>query len=130
MNNEIWKDVIGYEGLYLVSNLGRVKSIKRQVAGGVRNTPEKILKQHLQKEGYFTVVLYKDGIPKRLSVHRLVAIAFCDNPHNFPVVNHKDENKSNNLATNLEWCTVIYNMNYGTVGKRIAAKKRKIKNAD
>lgn len=122
---EEWKDIVGYEGRYQVSNLGRVKSLKRKVGVKNRSTPEKILKEHLQKEGYYTVVLYKNGEPRRLSVHRIVAEAFLYNPNNYPVVNHKDENKGNNNVNNLEWCTVIYNMNYGTVGKRIAEKKRK-----
>ena len=71
--------------------------------------------------------MYKNRNPKRVSVHRLVATAFCDNPNKYPIVNHRDENKANNNADNLEWCTVIYNMNYGTLNERlsISAKKRK-----
>lgn len=111
---EVWKDVVSYEGLYKVSNIGRVKSLKGT---------EKILKTHQVRDGYLTVMLYKDKIPKRMSVHRLVAIAFIPNKNNYPFVNHKDENKKNNHVENLEWCTNEYNMSYGTLGERISEKR-------
>lgn len=120
---EEWKDVVGYEGLYRVSNFGRVKSLRRTATNGRRSVPERILKTHEVRDGYITVVLYKNKIPKRLSVHRLVATAFLQNKNNYPFVNHKDENKKNNHVENLEWCTREYNMNYGTVGKRISRKR-------
>lgn len=103
---EIWKDIKNYEGHYQVSNLGRVKSIKFG--------KEIILKQQQCMDGYYYVNLSKNGIAKRYYVHRLVAEAFIDNSDNLPCVNHKDENKQNNVVSNLEWCTHEYNNNYGT----------------
>lgn len=115
---EIWKDIAGYEGLYQVSNVGRVRSLKRSVF--VRNRNKyKTLKGSIKtgcyelKNGYHVVSLYKDGIGKRFFTHRLVAVAFLENPLNLPQVNHKDENKKNNSVDNLEWCDAKYNTNYG-----------------
>ena len=102
---EIWKDKKDYEGLYQVSNCGRVKSIKFG--------KEKILKQSI-RHGYYCVNLYKNGKHKNYYVHRLVAEAFIDNTDNLSCVNHKDENKQNNVVSNLEWCTHEYNNIYGT----------------
>ena len=101
---EIWKDVVGYEGLYQVSNLGRVKSIykyKKILTPRPRNT-------------YLRVSLSKNGKATNYSLHRLVAQAFLPNPTKLPEVNHKDENKQKNEVGNLEWCTKEYNMKYGT----------------
>ena len=95
--DEIWKDKKDYEGHYQVSNLGRVKSIKFG--------KEIILKQKI-RGGYYSVGLSKNGIVKTYYVHRLVAEAFIDNPNNYKEVNHKDECKSNNIVSNLEWCEV------------------------
>lgn len=115
MKKEIWKPVVGYEGLYEVSNWGRVKSIKFG--------KEIILKQSKNKKtGRLHVVLCKNGILKTYSVHRLVAEAFIDNPNNYKEVNHKDENPQNNVVSNLEWCDAKYNCNYGTRNKRISEK--------
>ena len=106
---EIWKDIKGYEGRYQVSTQGRVYSY----------LSDKIIKQQLNCHGYYSVILYnKYGKAKRESVHRLVALTFIDNPNSFPVVNHKDENRTNNNVNNLEWCTHKYNSNYGTAQKR------------
>lgn len=102
---EIWKDIEGYEGLYQVSNFGNIKSIKRRRTKGGK------LKETM-RYGYKYVTLSKYGKIKRLSVHRLVAQAFIPNPNNYDIVNHKDENKSNNYATNLEWCTQAQNVQY------------------
>lgn len=107
---EVWKDIKGYEGHYQVSNLGFVVSEKYN---NIKNNRKK-LKKSLTHDGYETVTLYKNNKRKTLRVHRLVAEAFLFNPKNLPQVNHKDENKTNNNVHNLEWCDVIYNINYGT----------------
>lgn len=111
---EFWEDKKDYKGHYQVSNFGRIKSIKFG--------KEIILKPGTNKNGYSYVILYKNGKVKKFTVHRLVAEAFIPNPYNLPEVNHKDENKQNNVASNLEWCDAKYNHNYGTINERIAAK--------
>ena len=111
---ELWKDVAGFDGVYQVSNMGRIK----RVSTGV------VLKQCADRNGYCRVNLYKNKIPKRLLVHRLVASAFIENVNSFPIINHKDENPSNNNAENLEWCTYSYNTSYGT------ARQRSVMNTD
>lgn len=122
---EEFKDIKGYEGLYQISNTGKIKSLKRMVVRN-NNRPllveEKILKPSVDKRGYLYVGLLKNGIKKTYSVHRLVAEAFIQNPNNLPQVNHKDENKQNNCVKNLELCDAKYNNNYGTRNKRIAEK--------
>lgn len=107
---EIWKDIPNYEGLYQVSDLGRVKSVKRQL----------ILKPMLTKKGYLSVALYKNHSRKIKPIHRLVAQTFLSNPNNLPQVNHKDENKENNCVDNLEFCTNRYNELYGTRMERVS----------
>lgn len=111
--NEVWKDVKGYEGLYQVSNQGRVKSFRESTKYGMQK--EYILKPSLINSGYHVVTLYAPNRPKKkFQIHRLVAETFIDNENNLPCVNHKDENKLNNCVDNLEWCTYEYNNNYGT----------------
>lgn len=128
MENEIWKDVVGFEGLYEVSNFGRVKSKERideYVSNGTimhRRRREAILFPKKIKTGYLQVTLYKNGKCVYSRVHRLVAEAFLPNPDNLPIVNHKDEIKTNNFVNNLEWCTIEYNNNYGT-HQQIAKEK-------
>lgn len=117
MEEEIWKDIKGYEGLYQVSNKGNVKSLNYKRSG-----KDKILKLVKQKNNYIKIQLYKDRISKQFFVHRLVAETFIDNPDNLLCVNHKDENPSNNFVENLEFCTHKYNSNYGTSKERIAEK--------
>lgn len=112
---EIWKDIEGYEGLYQVSSLGRVKSLERLNTRG-RIIHEKILKPVKNRKNfeYRQVSLSKNGKIKNYLVHILVAKAFIENPNDYPMVNHKDENPSNNSMNNLEWCDAKYNNNYGT----------------
>ena len=136
-NTEIWKPVVGYEGLYEVSNLGNVRSLDR-VTSFISRTQEgkeytttrtlkgKLMKQKVNQDGYKEIALCLDGKSKSYKVHRLVAEAFLDNPNNYPIINHKDENKQNNMVwvnknglidykkSNLEWCTQQYNINYGS----------------
>lgn len=107
---EEWRPIEGYEGLYEVSNMGRIKSLKFD--------KEKILSQCRIKNGYLYVALCKNGKMKTYKVHRLVAQAFLENPSNLPCVNHIDENKVNNYVDNLEWCSYKYNSNHGTCQKR------------
>ncbi len=116
MSIEHWKDIEGFEGLYQVSNLGKVKSLKRKTYSRRRykEHPERILKDNVDAHGYVYYFLYKDGKAKRYKGHKLVAHAFIPNPNNYPFINHKDENKANNCVSNLEWCTPSYNLNYGS----------------
>ncbi len=109
---EQWIDI--YDNLYAVSNLGRVKANERdvQTKTGIRHYKEKILKPEVTADGHLRVVLCKAGIKKRMFVHRLVANAFIPNPDNLPIINHKDEDPSNNKVDNLEWCTYAYNAAY------------------
>lgn len=127
-NIEIWKDIKGYEGFYQVSNLGRVKSLERDVYHPrgtiIRHMEEKILVQNIGKLGYAYVNLNLNGKRKTIKTHRLVAEAFIPNPENKPQVNHKDEVKSNNVVDNLEWCSAQENANYGT---RIQRQKQTYK---
>lgn len=112
---EQWKDIIGFEGKYQVSDLGRVKSLNYHREGKGR-----VLVGNKLKSGYLRVCLWKDGKMKNYLVHRLVTEAFLPNPDNLPQVNHKDECKTNNAVSNLEWCDVAYNNSYGTKTERIA----------
>lgn len=114
---EIWKDIKGYEGLYQVSNLGRIKSLPK--AGNHWNG--KILAQNYNRK-YARIGLSKGKLTTE-NVHRLVAMAFIPNPLNLPEVNHKDENPSNNRVDNLEWVTHKENMDYGTQIKRGAISR-------
>ena len=114
--HEIWKDISGFEGLYQVSNLGRIKSFQAVHRKG--KPSEYILKPYVSNNGYKQVFLYNGTKKKKLLVHRIVAMSFIDNPHNLPQVNHKDENRLNNCADNLEWCDNVYNNRYGTKNSR------------
>ena len=118
---EEWKDIIGFEGLYQVSNLGRIKSLR----DNHNNPREKILKPQLTK-GYYWISLWKNGKRKMYLIHRLVALAFIPNPMNLPQVNHIDENKTNNCADNLEWCDCKYNINFGNRNKLAGDKLKDI----
>lgn len=114
-----WRDVAGYEGHYQVSNTGKVRSVKK--------APH-VLKGDRQRNGYLRVCLWLRNSKRNHLIHRLVAEAFIPNPNHFPEVNHLDENKENNNVENLEWCTHLHNLNYGTVKRRIgdATRNRKV----
>ena len=120
--NEIWRPIYGYESLYEVSNLGRIRSYhgkKKSSDGFIYLNPTPT------PQGYLVVTLYKNGKRSKKTVHTLVAEAFIQNPNNYPCVNHKDENKQNNFACNLEWCTYAYNNAYGTAKIRSINTKSK-----
>lgn len=109
---ENWKDIVGFEGLYMVSDLGRVKSLEKYVRNGensYRIIPEKILTNKKKKHGYMFIGLYKDKKPKYYHIHRLVADAFLDNPLNKEQVNHKNGVRDDNKLSNLEWTTCSEN---------------------
>lgn len=129
---EIWKYIEGYEGFYQVSNKGRVKRVSTVVRRVQKNgliiyqpVKEKILKAGVRKDNYLTVSLCKDGKSKSFLVHRLVAESFIQNINNFPVINHRDENKQNNDFRNLEWCTSEYNNTYNGIALRRQINKKK-----
>lgn len=109
---EEWRDIVGYEGLYQVSNLGRVKSLWFN--------KERIMKPAINSAGYYSLVLHNHGIKTSHLVHRLVAKAFLPNNYNYPIINHIDENKINNITINLEWCDVNYNNNHGSRNHKIS----------
>lgn len=113
---ENWRPIKDFPG-YLVSNLGRVKSLGRNYKYGAHG--DMILATN-DRRGYRGVVLYRNGERHCKAIHRLVAEAFIPNPYNWPCVNHKDENRTNNNANNLEWCTYEYNSNYGTATEKIS----------
>lgn len=116
MVDEEWKDIKGFEGLYQVSNKGRVKSLDRYAYnhGKLQFRPERILKQNIQKAGRnkrCAVVLCKDGKTRSLRVHRIVAEAFIPNPENKPFIDHIDTDSTNNCVENLQWATAKENSN-------------------
>ena len=114
---EEWRPIEGYEGLYEVSNTGQVRSLDRYVVNSLGNRrfyKGKVLIQLKGKDDYLVINLYCNGKYHQMKIHRLVAQAFIPNPENLPQVNHKDEDKTNNNVTNLEWCDAKYNNNYGS----------------
>ena len=123
---EIWKDIEEYEGLYQVSNLGRVKSTYGWNAGSKKYcNRELIMKLKISSVGYYVVTLHKDKKQKTHNVHRLVAEAFIPNPYNKETVNHKNGDKINNNIDNLEWCTARYNLTYNGIRKKAGLTNRK-----
>lgn len=117
---EIWKDIKGYEGLYQISNLGRVKSL-----GNEYRKKEKYLKLQYSRDGYQRLGLRKSGVAKCEYIHRLVAIAFIPNPLNKPQVNHIDGNKQNNKVNNLEWVTPFENTHHAYKNNLVPHKNEK-----
>lgn len=114
---EVWKDAVGYEGLYQVSNLGSVRSLDKWIERnkGSYIKKGKLMTPQLEKNGYYVVRLWdKNGKRTTLGIHRLVAMTFISNPENKPEVNHKDLDKSNNTVNNLEWSTRSENMKHAT----------------
>lgn len=119
----IWRDIEGFEGIYQVSNTGLVRSLDRKIVyknGHTVNVKGKELKHKITKGGYHRVSLSKNNKWKEYLVHRLVASAFIPNEDNLPQINHKDQNTHNNEVSNLEWCTMEYNLNYGDRGSKIS----------
>lgn len=128
---EVWKPVVGYEGLYEVSNMCRVRTVDHYVNNrlhnGLKIVRGRIKQQYYQKDGRPAVELSRYGINRRFPTYRLVAMAFIPNPNNLPEINHIDENPANNSIDNLEWCDRTYNINYGTRTERsIESKYRPI----
>lgn len=112
MIKTIWKDIVGYEGLYKINTHGDIVILSGKYKG-------KLIQPHALKKGYLRVSLTKNKVRKKHMVHRLVAQVFIPNPDNLPQVNHKDECKTNNYVDNLEWCTLLYNVRYGNgISKR------------
>lgn len=127
-DKEIWKLIKEFHG-FAVSNKGNVKALERDIFydnGKIIHRKEKLLSQHIINSGYKIVDFTINGIHKRKLVHILVAEAFISNPNNYKEVNHKDENKLNNNADNLEWCTGTYNKEYSDIfnkGAKSVSKK-------
>lgn len=123
---EEWKDIEGFEGLYQISNFGRVKSLpkEKQFGNNFYITKEKILKNQKDKDGYLQVNLYQNKKAKHYKVHRLVAKAFIQNLENKPEVNHIDGNKENNCVSNLEWVLAKENIYHAYSTGLIKRRKR------
>ena len=127
--NEEWRDAVGYEGLYMVSNTGKVKGLERKVKklNGYRTVNERILKPRKNRNGYLQLLLSKEGIRKTVLVHRLVCDAFLPNHLNLPQINHINEIKEDNRVENLEYCDARYNNNFGTRNERAGISISKAK---
>ena len=123
--NEIWKDVVGFEGLYKVSNKGNVFSVERLNSRG-RKCGGLTLKPRYVGNGYLYVDLHNNGKRESKYIHRLVTEAFIPNPESLPQINHIDEVKDNNNIENLEWCDSMYNNNYGTKIERLSKKVKAV----
>lgn len=125
---EFWQDIPGYEGLYQASTYGKIRSVERiciRGRGGKVVLPEKIMAQGTDRDGYSIVGISVNSKKQLKKVHRLIAETFLPNPLNFSQVNHKDEVKSNNFVSNLEYCDCKYNIRFGSGIERSAQKRRK-----
>lgn len=125
--NEEWRDVVGYEGYYMVSNLGRVLSLPRMINNhsGKRLSKIRILSPRLNTGGYYQVLFSIDGNRTQPHIHKLVAKAFIPNPNNYPQADHIDCNKLNNRASNLRWCTqAMNNANPITLQRYLVSRKQ------
>jgi hypothetical protein len=135
---EIWKDVVGYEGIYQISSLGSLKVLARTWRSGrkgsqIKHRDEFIMRPKPMRCGYFYFELYKEAVGAKRYAHRIVALAHIPNPLNLPCVNHKNGIKTDNRVENLEWCTHSYNVKHGFdvlnriptwLGKKRPYKKR------
>lgn len=132
---EIWKDIPNYEGYYQARNLGRIRSVDREIDVNGKNQhckfkckqliKGKIMKSKLTKDGYYEIGLTKNGKTKYIRVHRLIAITFIPNLNNYPVINHINHNRLDNRVENLEWCSIKYNTRYSNAKKIIQLDKNK-----
>lgn len=127
MKEEQWKPIKGLEGYYEVSNQGRIRSLDRVLLGcygSVQHKKGQLMKPINMPNGYLAQGFNYNGKHRQYYIHRLVAQAFIPNPNNLPEVNHKDEDKANNVVDNLEWCDRIYNIRYGKARAKIAQARR------
>lgn len=126
LDGEIWKDVVGYEGLYVVSNYSRVASLPRYRASG------RIMKLSMSSWGYYCLCLRKNNTSRKEYLHRIVAQAWIPNPNNYPQVDHIDGCRTNSSIDNLRWCTLSMNQNYmpARIRKSIAKKQDKSKSSE
>lgn len=125
---EKWIDIVGFEGLYQISNYGTIRSYPKTIVrknGVCAYIHERIIKPTYINSGYQIINVHKNGKLHHFLIHRFVAQHFIPNPENLPFVNHKDEVKTNNNVENLEWCTRLYNNNYGTCQQRRVQTRRK-----
>lgn len=125
-NSEEWREVYGYDHLYEISNIGRLRTKHAGKRGYVNEY--RYINPVDNGNGYLRVNLMCNGVQRTVYIHKLVALYFIDNPHGYTEVNHKDENKANNNVDNLEWCTHKYNANYGTrIERGIRSRDKRIK---
>lgn len=129
--NEEFRDIENYEGLYQISNYGRVKSLKRKTNVCLKNNTKRVVKErilknslHLKSRGpHYRIKLSKENKTVMIYIHRLIAEAFIPNPNNHPIVNHIDGNALNNMADNLEWCTIEHNVRHAFENGLIKIRK-------